>query len=96
MIYEKTDLSFEKRHADLLKFRGDHFLEDSGGVWYQDDNENRSPFDWNAVESRLEKLECPVHEGLEVDEDSDFSMKEVDEIAGLHEKRCYKKHECTD
>lgn len=62
IIYEKTDETYGKRYAALLKFKGDNFLEDSGGVWGggEEEWENRSPFDPVSVAEELKGLICPV------------------------------------
>ncbi|MDO5539328.1 MAG: plasmid pRiA4b ORF-3 family protein [Eubacteriales bacterium] len=63
VIYEKTEESYEKRYASLLKARGDNFLEDSGGVWGEN-GDNRTSFKSNEVERQLKKLICPIHDNL--------------------------------
>ncbi len=33
IVFEKMDDTYEERHAHVIKAKGDHFMEDSGGVW---------------------------------------------------------------
>lgn len=62
IIYEKTDETYGERYATLLKFKGDNFMEDSGGVWEEDEEEigNRVYFDRAIVADELKGLTCPV------------------------------------
>lgn len=65
IIYEKTEESYEKRYASVLKVKGDNFMEDSGGVWGMDeDGSNRCGFEQSWVEQSLKKLIFPKHEDL--------------------------------
>lgn len=59
IIYEKTDETYQERYASLLKFKGDNFIEDCGGIWEYED-EDRSIFDAEKVRKKLKKLVCPV------------------------------------
>lgn len=34
IVYETDDPDYDKDYAEILKYRGDDFIEDSGGVWY--------------------------------------------------------------
>jgi uncharacterized protein YecA (UPF0149 family) len=68
IIYEKTDETYDKRYASLLKFKGDSFREDSGGVWgEQDEDWNRIHFDKDTIAQRLEKNICPVRDDLKIE-----------------------------
>lgn len=58
IVYEKTDETYEKRYATLLKFKGDNFLEDSEENWGTD--ECRSTFQPEKAEEQLKSLVCPV------------------------------------
>lgn len=62
IIYEKTDETYGERYATLLNFKGDNFMEDSGGVWEEDEEEigNRVYFDRAIVADELKGLTCPV------------------------------------
>jgi hypothetical protein len=46
----------------LLKYKGDKFLEDSGGVWNEDNT--RSTFDSAKIEQKLNHKTLPSQEEL--------------------------------
>ena len=60
---EKIDEKYRERKVTLLKFKGDNFLEDSGGVWNEDNM--RDIFDSAKVEQRLNRMILPSHEELQ-------------------------------
>lgn len=60
IIYEKTDETYKERYASLLKFRGDNYIEDCGGIWGDKENEYRSAFEAEKVKQKLKGLICPV------------------------------------
>ena len=64
---EKTDPDYTERSVVLLKYKGDNFEEDSGGIWGADDEE-RKPFDPVSVEVRLANMELPRHDELQEEE----------------------------
>lgn len=61
ITYEKEDPSFDLNHPKLLKYKGDNYYEDSGGVFgygfgdgeYDD---NRFPLDEEEVQEKLERI----------------------------------------
>ena len=65
IVYEKTEESFLGRSPVLLKAKGDHFAEDSGGVYGSDGKENRIPFSAEETAARLADLNFPVDKKLE-------------------------------
>lgn len=72
--YEKTDESYEKRCAALIKFKGDNFEEDCGGIWMEDEEDfGIKPFDSALVDSKLSELSFPVREAGPEPEDVDVS-----------------------
>lgn len=58
IIFEKTDESYEAAYPTLLKFKGDDFAEDSGGVYISD---ARIPFVPEHVADRLRSVVVPEH-----------------------------------
>lgn len=62
IVYEKTDEAYSQRYASLLKFKGENFLEDFGGIWSGEawEAEYRSAFEPEIVEKQLKELVCPV------------------------------------
>lgn len=60
---EKIDEKYQARKVTLLKYKGDNFLEDSGGVWNEDNT--RSTFDSAKIEQKLNHMTLPSHEELE-------------------------------
>ena len=61
---EKFDPSYSLRVATLLKFKGDDFEEDSGGVWGAEET-SRIVFRQEYVTERLENMELKAHEELQ-------------------------------
>ena len=61
---EKIDMDYAERSAVLMKFKGDNFEEDSGGVW-SSANSDRKAFNRGAVEEKLKLIELSRHEELE-------------------------------
>lgn len=73
IIYEKTDESYDKRYATLIKAKGENFQEDSGGVWasaYQN-------FNWEETDRALKKLVCFPYE-VPQEERSEGDMPDID------------------
>lgn len=73
IVYEKTDPSYTLRHAQVIKWKGDNFNEDIGGVWGAAQFENGDPeeepefymeprntFDLEEVNQILAGQEIPV------------------------------------
>lgn len=59
---EKYDPDYKERCPKLLKYKGDNFMEDSGGIWEGEMEECRYPFDKEFVESQLDSMSFPEHE----------------------------------
>ena len=57
---EKRDPDYNERTAKLLKYKGDNFMEDSGGIYCGENH--RFPFDKTLVEKQLENMSFPEHE----------------------------------
>lgn len=70
---EKYEPDYEERSPKLVKYKGDNFMEDSGGVWNWEMNEEVSPFDREFVESQFRQMVFPKH-------------KQKDEIKILNEQ----------
>lgn len=61
ILYEKTDETYNERYASLVKFKGDNFVEDFGGICEEEDTCSSS-FNPGNVEEQLKNLVCPVCE----------------------------------
>lgn len=61
---EKLDPDYTARSVMLMKFKGDNFLEDCGGLWGADED-SRVPFDRAYVEAYLNQKTFPIHEELQ-------------------------------
>lgn len=59
IIFEKEDKSYKARYATVIKYKGDSFEEDSGGVW-DGDGEYRVSFDMPSVNEELQGMSFPV------------------------------------
>lgn len=59
---EKYDPDYKERRPKLLKYKGDNFMEDSGGIWAEEMGGGRYPFDKEFVESQLDGMLFPEHE----------------------------------
>ena len=91
IVLEKEDPAYQLNYAQVLKYRGDNFIEDF--VWdsygeSEEDEEycdcsNRSPFDLNDVNRRLKNLKyhysqkAPAKKSWTLDGDRDESMDRV-------------------
>lgn len=64
IMIEKTDEEYTGRCAVLLKYKGDHFAEDCGGIWEQD-SENRVVFEPAVIEQQLADMTFSKHEELQ-------------------------------
>ena len=58
---EKYEPDYKERSPKLVKYKGDNFMEDSGGVWNWEMNEEVSPFDREFVESQFRQMSFPKH-----------------------------------
>lgn len=58
---EKYEPDYKERYPKLVKYKGDNFMEDSGGVWNWEMNEEVSPFDREFVESQFRQMVFPKH-----------------------------------
>lgn len=56
---EKYDPDYHERAVKLLKYKGDNFMEDSGGIWSEE--ENRFPFDERFVKEQLGLMSFPEY-----------------------------------
>ena len=63
-MIEKTDEEYTGRCAVLLKYKGDHFAEDCGGIWEQD-SESRIVFEPAVIEQQLADMTFSKHEELQ-------------------------------
>ena len=61
---EKKDDAYDKRYATLLKFKGNNFMEDSGGVWYGE-NQETEEYNVEYVNRQLEKMLFTRHDELQ-------------------------------
>ncbi len=61
---EKIDLNYSLRVATLLKFKGDNFEEDCGGVWQANETSQKT-FKQEGVNAKFETMELVVHEELQ-------------------------------
>lgn len=78
IVYEKEEPEYGERYATVRKAKGDHFMEDSGGIW-GDLEDARIPFDLNAVNQALERMKFSVAE-------SSAETKEmVEALTGMEE-----------
>ena len=59
--YRKYELDYKERYPKLVKYKGDNFMEDSGGVWNWEMNEEVYPFDREFVESQFRQMVFPKH-----------------------------------
>lgn len=81
IFYEKTDESYDKRYASLLKAKGDNFPEDSGGVWGAcEEAWDESSFHKEQVAQKLEQLICPIHEENTEMEEAEITEAEMEQM----------------
>ena len=61
ITYEKEDPAYDQHHPQLLKYKGDNYYEDSGGVFGYgfgegDYEDNRFPLDEEDVQEKLKRM----------------------------------------
>lgn len=61
---EKVDFDYTLREVTLLKFKGDNFEEDCGGVWGANET-SRNVFLPDYVKEKLKAMKLPSHEELQ-------------------------------
>ena len=62
IIFEKEEPGYHSRFAAVLKYRGDSFSEDSGGVWNAYSGDARIPFEQEIINQRLLDMPFPVRD----------------------------------
>lgn len=77
IMIEKQVPEYSKRTAALLKWKGDNFCEDSGGVY---DSGDRNPFLQADVEAGLENYVMPVNPDLEEPKIFRETMNQITEM----------------
>ena len=77
IICEKRNPEYDQRTAQLLKWKGDHFCEDSGGVY---GSETRIPFLLADVGAGLENYMMPVNPDLEEPKIFRETMNQITEM----------------
>lgn len=60
IVFEKEDPDYNARHATVIKYKGDSFEEDSGGVWGNEDEDNRISFNMEEVNKKLGSMDFPA------------------------------------
>lgn len=64
IVFEKDNPDYQDRFAKILKFKGNNFEEDSGGVWGQDEEENlREAYDLAKENKNLAEMEFSAIKG---------------------------------
>lgn len=63
LIFEKEDADYTARCARVLKYKGDSFTEDSGGIWGGEGD--RIHFDIEQINRELQDLSFPVQKDKE-------------------------------
>ena len=58
IMIEKIDEDYHDRDVLLMKYKGDNFMEDSGGIWFADES-SRFAFEPEQTKARLENM-CPL------------------------------------
>lgn len=58
IMIEKIDEDYHDRDVVLMKYKGDNFMEDSGGIWFADES-SRFAFEPEQTKVRLENM-CPL------------------------------------
>lgn len=78
ITYEKEAPDYYERYATIIKAKGNNYIEDSGGGW-EDEEEFRTPFDFEATNIKIRRIECPVVKGTKkLKEASHFHKNEVE------------------
>ena len=62
IAFEREDPEYHSRFAAVLKYRGDSFREDSGGVWNAYGSDARIPFEQETINQKLMDMPFPVRD----------------------------------
>ena len=82
ILIEKIDESYQERDVVLMKYKGDNFMEDCGGLWEADES-TRSEFDPEQTRKRLEALSPIAVRNLK---EPDLSVSETDKLREVYEQ----------
>lgn len=66
IAFEKEDPDYRNRYASVIKYKGDSFEEDSGGVWGSGEEE-RVAFDLERINGILKDMDFPVQKADRAD-----------------------------
>ncbi len=76
---EKIDLNYSLRVVTLLKYKGDNFEEDCGGVWQADETSQKA-FKSEAVNAKFGSMKLMAHEELQEIPLLKESMEQLEEL----------------
>lgn len=82
IVYEKEEPEYGVRYAAVRKFKGDNYMEDSGGIWGAEDDE-RYPFSLEAVNKALEAMKLPVAEYSSRTKETVEALDDMEEVERL-------------
>lgn len=60
IVFEKDAPDYNFRYATVIKYKGDSFEEDSGGIWGNADEDGRVPFDLEQINQKLKAVKLSV------------------------------------
>ena len=94
MEEEVTD--YDKRYATILKAKGNGFEEDSGGIWYDEEDEDYEEYDKipeksfsiQDVASRLEKKQFPYRKNSAAKYERKPSVEDIKQLKDMIREWC--------
>lgn len=82
IMIEKIDETYQERDVVLMKYKGDNFIEDTGGIYFADES-SRSAFDPDETKTRLENL-SPI--SIRDLEEPKLPVSEEERLREIYEK----------
>lgn len=89
IVFEQEHSDYEKRYPQVIKYKGDNFLEDSGGAFFADEDETvRDVFDMQEINHWMEKnlIMKKVRKTKKRKEMSDSSVTSLETRNGFYGK----------
>lgn len=94
IVLEEKVADYDKRYATILKAKGNGFEEDSGGIWYDDEEDEEydkvpeKSFSIQDVAARLEKKQFPYRKSSAVKYERKPSVEDIEHLKAMLREWC--------
>ncbi len=96
IVLEEEVADYDKRYATILKAKGNGFEEDSGGIWYDEEDEDYEEYDKipeksfsiQDVASRLEKKQFPYRKNSAAKYERKPSVEDIKQLKDMIREWC--------